>query len=344
MLTTIQLIAIAQGVFLLAALFVKRQSFAKTPLWLLFGAIVSVMLFIAGDDESNLLSQNVDWFFFDISLFITFLFLFVLYYVSEQKVFNKKHLLYFLPNVFYVIIELFEINPANSELLMLEIFELVIEFSFLLYIIATVYRLLKSKVSRWMIAFMVPLGVLMSADIVNEILGWFEVPVPALFNDAVFSSITLLLVALLFYAITLKLMVSPSDVLLLKKTPKYRTSGLNSTLIADYKQRIVNYMTQVKGYTNSDLSLTKMSQDLEIPKQYISQILNTELNTTFQDFVNGYRVDAFINYLQNDQYAHFALMGIASEVGFKSKSSFYAIFKKIKGLTPAEYKRSLVSA
>ena len=42
-----------------------------------------------------------------------------------------------------------------------------------------------------------------------------------------------------------------------------------------------------------------------------------------------------------DQYAHYTLFGIASEVGFSSKSSFNATFKKVKGLTPTQFKNSI---
>jgi AraC-like DNA-binding protein len=36
-------------------------------------------------------------------------------------------------------------------------------------------------------------------------------------------------------------------------------------------------------------------------------------------------------------------MGIANEVGFKSKSSFNTTFKKIYGVTPSEFKKTLPS-
>jgi AraC-like DNA-binding protein len=57
------------------------------------------------------------------------------------------------------------------------------------------------------------------------------------------------------------------------------------------------------------------------------------MDTNFQDFINKYRVEEFIERLKNDQNNHFTLLGIATDVGFNSKSSFNAIFKKYKGLT-----------
>jgi AraC-like DNA-binding protein len=63
------------------------------------------------------------------------------------------------------------------------------------------------------------------------------------------------------------------------------------------------------------------------------------MDTNFQDFINKYRVEEFIERLKNDQNNHFTLLGIATDVGFNSKSSFNAIFKKYKGLTPTQFKK-----
>ena len=79
-----------------------------------------------------------------------------------------------------------------------------------------------------------------------------------------------------------------------------------------------------------------------MPRQHISEVLNVHMNVSFQDFINEYRVNAFINCLQKEQYAHYTLFGIANEVGFNSKSSFNTTFKKIKGLTPSEFKKTLL--
>ena len=100
-------------------------------------------------------------------------------------------------------------------------------------------------------------------------------------------------------------------------------------------------MESEKLYLNNKLSIHEVSNYLNIPRQYISEVLHVPLPTSFPAFLHQYRVEEFINRIKNDQNDHFTLLGIAKDVGFNSKSSFNAIFKKFKGLTPTEFKTSL---
>ena len=101
-------------------------------------------------------------------------------------------------------------------------------------------------------------------------------------------------------------------------------------------------MEKEKLYIKAKLSVHDVANKLQVPRQHISEVLNVHMNVSFQDFINEYRVNAFINCLQKEQYAHYTLFGIANEVGFNSKSSFNTTFKKIKGLTPSEFKKTLL--
>ncbi|WP_456264238.1 helix-turn-helix domain-containing protein [Flavobacterium psychrophilum] len=100
-------------------------------------------------------------------------------------------------------------------------------------------------------------------------------------------------------------------------------------------------MEMDKLYLNGKLSIQDVSNELNIPKQYISEVLNEHMKTNFQDFINEYRVEEFIKRLKNDPNNQFTLLGIATEVGFNAKSSFNSIFKKFKGLTPNQFKKNL---
>ena len=120
--------------------------------------------------------------------------------------------------------------------------------------------------------------------------------------------------------------------------------NLKQAQIATYKSRIIEAMDQQKLYLDNNLSIHSFSNALQIPRQYISEVLNLYMDVSFQDFVNQYRVDAFVDCLQKEQYEHYTLFGIANEVGFNSKSTFNATFKKIKGLTPREFKSEMLQA
>jgi len=105
MLKTIQIIALLQGLFVLSILLVNRKEYKKTTFWLLFGSLLSVILYILGDDENNLFVQNSDWFLFDNSLFVTFLFLFFRYLKAEKKNFPNLITYFFFPMLFILLLK-----------------------------------------------------------------------------------------------------------------------------------------------------------------------------------------------------------------------------------------------
>ncbi|MDD7888125.1 AraC family transcriptional regulator, partial [Flavivirga sp. 57AJ16] len=87
-----------------------------------------------------------------------------------------------------------------------------------------------------------------------------------------------------------------------------------------------------------------VAQRMGIPRQYLSEVLNVYLKSNFQDCMNKYRAEEFVACLKDDRFRNYSIMGIANEVGFKSKSSFNTTFKKIYGVTPSEFKKTLPSA
>jgi AraC-like DNA-binding protein len=60
----------------------------------------------------------------------------------------------------------------------------------------------------------------------------------------------------------------------------------------------------------------------------------------FFDFVNRYRIEAAQKILRDETKGHQSVHFIGETVGFKSKSAFYAAFKKHTGCTPAEFRKS----
>ena len=65
------------------------------------------------------------------------------------------------------------------------------------------------------------------------------------------------------------------------------------------------------------------------------------MNQNFFDFINGYRIKEAKRLLVDPKGELLTILAIAEEVGFNSKSSFNTAFKKITGMTPTEYKKSV---
>ncbi|TDN79501.1 AraC-like DNA-binding protein [Salegentibacter sp. 24] len=340
MFKTLQIIALLQGIFVLCVLFINRKSYKKTTFWLLFGSLLSVVFYIIGDDDNNLFVSNADWFLFDSSLFVTFLFLFFRYYRNGKSSFNTKDLLFFLPNIIYFILEAIEIMYPK-EMMIVEVFEMLIEFTFVGYLIYIIYAVINSKKKHWLLYFAVPISLLLALPALNDILKSFGLLEFAIFDDKDFNSYQLLVIAFLFYFIAYGLMNKKIGIIPKTETPKYKNSNLNKQLIERYKTELIKSMEVDNFFLNSKLSIHDVSEKLDIPRQYISEVLNEHMQISFQDFVNQYRVEEFINRLKNDQNNHFTLLGIANDVGFNSKSSFNATFKKFKGLTPTQFKKQL---
>ncbi|MDO6489856.1 AraC family transcriptional regulator [Cellulophaga sp. 3_MG-2023] len=94
-------------------------------------------------------------------------------------------------------------------------------------------------------------------------------------------------------------------------------------------------------YLNSELTLKSLADNLNIHPNVLSKIINNGLGKNFSDFVNEYRVNAFIDKLNSGNYDNITLLGISFECGFNSKTTFNRVFKNIKGITPLDYKKSI---
>ncbi|GJM34274.1 MAG: hypothetical protein DHS20C18_32750 [Saprospiraceae bacterium] len=107
----------------------------------------------------------------------------------------------------------------------------------------------------------------------------------------------------------------------------------------DYEdvKNLKTYMQRQKPYLKSDLKLPELAKALGFSTNYLSFIINTHLGVNFYEFINRYRAVEAKNMLVNDDFANFTISGIASEAGFKSKTSFYKFFKKEFKMTPKEY-------
>ena len=103
------------------------------------------------------------------------------------------------------------------------------------------------------------------------------------------------------------------------------------------QQYIVELMRQHNYYYDENLTLKKLSDQLKIPLNELSYIINTGHKMNFSDFINEFRIKAFKERLKEPENTKYNFIGLAYEVGFNSKASFYRAFKKSTNQTPGEY-------
>ena len=88
-------------------------------------------------------------------------------------------------------------------------------------------------------------------------------------------------------------------------------------------------------YLDPELTLPALAQRLGTNASILSAVINNAFGRNFNDFVNGYRVEAVKKMLQDPANSHYSLLGIGLACGFNSKSTFNRVFKKMTGSAPS---------
>lgn len=118
---------------------------------------------------------------------------------------------------------------------------------------------------------------------------------------------------------------------------RYAHSGLKEETAAVYLDRLRAHMKSDKPYLNPKLTLTSLSEQLDISANHLSQVINENLRMNFSDFINSYRIKEFKHRISSEGAKKYSILGLALECGFNSKSSFNHVFKKLTGETPSTY-------
>lgn len=95
-----------------------------------------------------------------------------------------------------------------------------------------------------------------------------------------------------------------------------------------------------KRYLDPNLSLDSLAEKLQLSKSYLSRIINTELQTSFNDYINSLRIAEAKQLLHNPEFSNYTLVSIGLEAGFSSKTTFNNAFKKFTGVTPSHFRKN----
>jgi len=115
---------------------------------------------------------------------------------------------------------------------------------------------------------------------------------------------------------------------------KARPPRLSPSLSAAYQKQLLTYMQTHKPYLQGDLKIKDVAEALGMSVHHLSEVINTEMEVNFAEFINKYRIEEAVNLLDSDH----GIMEIGYRVGFNNKTSFSQTFKKITGFTPSQFR------
>jgi AraC-like DNA-binding protein len=134
--------------------------------------------------------------------------------------------------------------------------------------------------------------------------------------------------------------VAMLDVATAIETQKYAGSGLST----EQKQVLINKLEHLirseKLFVNCNLTVEDVASRLEARPKHVSQVINEHYQRNFYNFINYYRIVEAQQLLLSAEFEKYSIQGIAQMVGFVSKSTFNAAFKKQTGKTPSEFKKN----
>ncbi len=124
-------------------------------------------------------------------------------------------------------------------------------------------------------------------------------------------------------------------------TNNFSTELQKSEKIDQNLEKLVNFMETEKPYLNPELNLLELANAVGMSRGQVSQLINNGLGKNFNDYINQFRVDAVQEMLRTGRQEELSLLGIAYDCGFNSKATFNRVFKKLTGISPSVYVKSL---
>lgn len=212
------------------------------------------------------------------------------------------------------------------------------EFSRLKRIYKCTYSHLEYNNFIWIRAVLISFFVVLSIDlffVISQVcFGLFAWRTQSL----VAVLVVIAVVQLAFYGIRQSKVLVPY--FLLETPPQANGTDLTSEekqLEAD----LIALMDKEKPFLNEELTLNELAEFLGTTDKKLSRLLNQGMKTSFYRFVNTYRLEEFKHKIGEAKSQQYTIESVAFECGFKSKASFYRLFKEEVGVSPSTYRKNL---
>jgi two-component system, response regulator YesN len=117
----------------------------------------------------------------------------------------------------------------------------------------------------------------------------------------------------------------------------YKKKAHEEFQVSPIVRRAKNYIRE--QYTNPDLTLESVAQQLQISSVYLSRMIKQGLGTSFVGLVTEMRIKKAMMLLNS---TNLQVNEIAEQVGYESQHYFSTSFKKEVGVSPNQYRKGAV--
>ncbi|MBD5275422.1 MAG: helix-turn-helix transcriptional regulator [Bacteroides sp.] len=122
-----------------------------------------------------------------------------------------------------------------------------------------------------------------------------------------------------------------------EKVSNHYPESDNETYMRIYT-RILKVMEENPAIFQSGFSLSDLAALLNVTPRTVSRSINICHNSNFPQLLNEYRMREVTRLLHDPEMDGWTIEAIGEKAGFKSRTAFSRLFKKMIGLTPSDYK------
>lgn len=119
-----------------------------------------------------------------------------------------------------------------------------------------------------------------------------------------------------------------------------QTSLFSDEYLKEVELKLNEYVQQ-SFVLKQECSLSHLTQNTRVPLHHLSYYFSQVLLVRFPDWRNRLRIHHAVNLMIQGKASEMTLEALATECGFKHRSTFIEAFKKESGQTPSEYLKNL---
>jgi len=358
-------LGIAQGLVIAILLITtkRKNKSANTLLALLL--VLACFMLVAKAFSSYNNTNYIRWVTFsDIAIFLFG----PLSYQYVKRLTNKTlkqfslTFIHFVPAITYLIFlltmlqlsnkQFFELNQEGGFALVffyIEVLALLFNFNYWILSRNQVHKYLQNEKRE--LSFIQPIGrflMLMLYTVLALLVLWlisaisisfFRISIPFFNYSTIWIAIPIVIYIIGFYA-----MFQPEIFKIpIETTPEreFTKQRLEEYEIRRLKNKLDKLVLEDEVHLKNTLTLSELSSLLETSPNNVSWLLNNVFNSSFYDYINQLRVEAFLKKINNKEHQKQTLLALSMDVGFNSKSTFNKAFKNIVKDTPSNYIKSL---